>query len=425
MGSQHRVPRVALARARESIGFSQESLAEALGVHPTTVGNWETGRSAPLAHHRRPLAERLQVSVSELAALLDPADSPATNSLSLSNASGNDSLDGDQLVRDDAEQIRIRLESSLSESASPARMELVEQRVAHHVGEYTRIGPDHALKSLLPDLADIQTLAARRQPVLVHRQLATVTTMLTLLIADSYMKLQRITGARRWYGTALLAARDADDPVLVALVLAQQTMLAYYYEPAQNAVTLARRAQAFAADHICDAAALAVAAEARALGKLGDASGVQGALGRASRLTEALAGREGGQEDQYAAFRFGPGRLHLYTSGAWANLGDATRARAAQEAALRAYAGDERVVIDPALVRLDQALTEAHRGDVIGATTLALTVLTELPPTHRTGMVLTRAHDVVTAAEALPHPRGRVPDTVRELRSLTASAAHR
>ncbi|MFC6089696.1 helix-turn-helix domain-containing protein [Saccharothrix lopnurensis] len=420
------MPREALARAREAIGFSQESLAETLGVHPTTVGNWETGRSSPLAHHRRPLAEKLQISVSELAVLLDPPGSSGANTLFLSNApSDNDLLGRDQLVRDDAEQIRIRLESSLSESASPARMELVEQQVAHHLGEHTRIGPDRALESLLPDLADVQALAARRQPVFAYRRLSTATTMLTLLIADAYMKLQRVTGARRWYGTALLAARDADDSALIALVLAQQTMLAYYYEPAQSAVALARRAQAFAADHVCDAAALAVAAEARALGKLGDVRGVREALELAGRLTEKLAARRDGQEDQYAAFRFGPGRLHLYASGAWANLGDAARARVAQDAALRAYAGDERVVIDPALVRLDQAVTEAHRGDVVGATTLALAVLAELPPTHRTGVVLTRAHDVVTVTEALPHPGGRVPDTVRELRSLTTPVTHR
>ncbi|MEU4767725.1 hypothetical protein AB0H12_31190 [Actinosynnema sp. NPDC023794] len=274
-------------------------------------------------------------------------------------------------------------------------------------------------------MADMQALVARRHPVAVHRQLSTATTTLTLLIADAFMKLQHIASARRWYGTALLTARDADDPVLVALVLAQQTMLAYYYENARNAVALARRARALTSDLVCDAAALAAAAEARALGKLGETRGVREALDDARRLTEKLSDQLTGQDDPYAAFRFNPGRLYLYASGAWANLGDTSQAHTAQEAALRAYADDERLVVDPALIRLDQALTEARCGDMVGATTLALTVLTELPPAHRTGVVLTRDRDVVAATEALPRPRGQVPETVQELRTLTASAAHR
>ena len=61
-----------LAARRRALGFTQESLAERLGVHPTTVRRWESGGigSGPQPWVRRKLAEHLQVSAEELEELL-------------------------------------------------------------------------------------------------------------------------------------------------------------------------------------------------------------------------------------------------------------------------------------------------------------------------------------------------------------------
>ena len=61
-----------LAARRRALGFTQESLAERLGVHPTTVRRWENGGigSGPHPWVRRKLAEHLQVSAEELEELL-------------------------------------------------------------------------------------------------------------------------------------------------------------------------------------------------------------------------------------------------------------------------------------------------------------------------------------------------------------------
>ncbi|MGM1063109.1 helix-turn-helix domain-containing protein [Saccharothrix sp. Mg75] len=319
----------------------------------------------------------------------------------------------------DAERLRTRLDSLLSETASSARLEMVEQQVRDHLTQYTRTGPAEALALLIPDLAEVHALAARRHPIAVHRTLSTAVTMLTLLVADAHMKRGLIVDARRWYRTALLAARDGDDPLLAALVLAQQTMLAYYYETPERTISLARRARDLAADAVCDAAALAAAAEARALGKFGDTRGVHQALADARRLTDRLAELRT-SDDPHAAYHFNHGRLALYASGALSNLGDVTHAHEAQTQALHTYAADPRLVIDPALIRLDRAFVHATSGDPAGGADLAVTTLTDLTPAHRTAVVLTRARDIVAVAEALPRVHRNAVQAVEQLRELTA-----
>jgi transcriptional regulator with XRE-family HTH domain len=68
-----------LAARRKARGYTQESLAHALDVTTSTVAHWEQGTSTPLARHRRPLAEHLDVSLAELERLLDVNGAPETN----------------------------------------------------------------------------------------------------------------------------------------------------------------------------------------------------------------------------------------------------------------------------------------------------------------------------------------------------------
>ncbi|MBK3556758.1 helix-turn-helix domain-containing protein [Streptomyces sp. MBT56] len=61
-----------LAERRRALGYSQEKLAELLGVDRTTVGRWESGKVAPQPPQRRRLAVALEVSLEELDFLLKP-----------------------------------------------------------------------------------------------------------------------------------------------------------------------------------------------------------------------------------------------------------------------------------------------------------------------------------------------------------------
>ncbi|WIY05586.1 helix-turn-helix transcriptional regulator [Amycolatopsis mongoliensis] len=62
--------RFGFIRARKKACFTQESLAHALNVDPTTVGHWERGRTEPLPYKRPKLAKLLKVSLAELEDLL-------------------------------------------------------------------------------------------------------------------------------------------------------------------------------------------------------------------------------------------------------------------------------------------------------------------------------------------------------------------
>jgi len=62
--------RHALADRREIVGHTQETLAEFVGVQPTTVGRWERGETSPQPWSRPKLAEALAVSVEQLDTML-------------------------------------------------------------------------------------------------------------------------------------------------------------------------------------------------------------------------------------------------------------------------------------------------------------------------------------------------------------------
>ncbi|GAA1992700.1 helix-turn-helix transcriptional regulator [Amycolatopsis minnesotensis] len=64
------IRRDALVRARKMAGHSQESLAEALHVAPSSISNWERGRTEPVPYKRPKLAKLLGVTVDRLDELL-------------------------------------------------------------------------------------------------------------------------------------------------------------------------------------------------------------------------------------------------------------------------------------------------------------------------------------------------------------------
>lgn len=59
-----------LANRRVIVGYTQEGLAEALGVDRTTIGRWERGEQQPQPWQRPDLARKLRVTLEELDGLL-------------------------------------------------------------------------------------------------------------------------------------------------------------------------------------------------------------------------------------------------------------------------------------------------------------------------------------------------------------------
>jgi transcriptional regulator with XRE-family HTH domain len=63
--------RVRFVQRRKSQGFTQESLAQELGVERSTVVRWEAAETEPQPWQRPNLATKLNVTADELQALID------------------------------------------------------------------------------------------------------------------------------------------------------------------------------------------------------------------------------------------------------------------------------------------------------------------------------------------------------------------
>jgi tetratricopeptide (TPR) repeat protein len=433
----------AVAAAREALGralrdfrqaahLTQHQLAELLGYSRPRVAGAEKGESCTLlfwqgcdkvlnargelvarfqeiealrrqeeeeaaAAARAERAARAQQAGSHLTVL--PAavpvgqDDEVTRRLILSQSLAGDDVPGISLLAA-AEAVRRELEDTLARgTVSPARMDRIEETVANHLGIYTRTAPAVALAGLLVDFMDVRRLCAERQPAMIQARLSEMAALLATLAADSLMKLGRIADARAWYGTARMAADDSGNRELRARVRAQEAMLPYYYGDPAEAIRLARDAQDILQGTPRAAGALAAAAEARALARQGNQPEADAAVTRASDLVAQV-----GEPDNNEAFRFGERRLLFYESSTFSNLGDSARAGRVQERALALY-GDEPGLIDPALIRLDQAQLLVHDGDLANAYELTQETCDSIPPAHRTLIFAVRIRQI---ANALP-----------------------
>lgn len=65
------VKRRSFVQARKAAGYTQEGLAERLGVDRTTVARWECGENEPHPWQRPRIAEAFGVSLGEFSKLLD------------------------------------------------------------------------------------------------------------------------------------------------------------------------------------------------------------------------------------------------------------------------------------------------------------------------------------------------------------------
>ncbi|MGV9677658.1 hypothetical protein ACWDSJ_20480 [Nocardia sp. NPDC003482] len=411
---------------QEAMRKSVREFAAHLGIEMTTVANWRSGLSAvtprPLTQElldtllvqvSPEVRERFEQILAEGEQALGSRRLPTRRTVSAAagaTAAGNDAA---LLARlDDARTLVDRTLAACT--IAPSMVELMEERAAGRVLTYTSTPPSQVLATVLPDVLEVQSISTQRQPAAIQSRLSEVTAVLGLLIADALMKLGQIERANFWYGTARMAADDTGNLRLRARVRAQHAMLPYYYGSPEHAVMLARAAQAQLPETADDATALAAAAEARALARLGDADGAESAMRRARAHTAAL-----GEMSSDEAFRFGEKRLLLYLSGTLTNLGRVAEARRVQEQALRLYRDSPGVVVDPALIELDIAIGYALEGAVDEACEQAARVLTTLPGEHRTTIVVSRAAAVV---DAIPEAaRGR--RTVEELRHLVAAGA--
>ncbi|MFF2922118.1 helix-turn-helix transcriptional regulator [Streptomyces celluloflavus] len=88
-----------LAKRRKTLGYSQEKLAQLLGVDRTTVGRWESGRIDPQPPQRRGLAIALQVSLQELDVLLAEPRAAGQKPVGQQSSDPPNAGDTDEMIR--------------------------------------------------------------------------------------------------------------------------------------------------------------------------------------------------------------------------------------------------------------------------------------------------------------------------------------
>ncbi|MGW4200942.1 hypothetical protein [Streptomyces sp. NPDC004726] len=298
-------------------------------------------------------------------------------------------------------------------TVTPGQLDLLEERLLWLRHQYLVTAPMPMLGMLLPELDEVQVLAADRQPPTVQMRLSEMTAVLATLVADALMKLGKLRQSRAWYATARAAADDSTDAELRARVRAQAAMLPYYYGPLAAAAALAREARILSRHRSTATGAFAAAAEARALARQGDAAGAETAI-RTARTDFERCHDHGDSQD---AFAFPERRLLLYLSGAWTFLGRTRQARQAQRAALALYT--DHTGIDPALLHLETAICLARERHLSEACQLAAATYLRVPEEHRTLLLGARARDVI---DVIP-PSMRSARPARELGEVLALPA--
>ncbi|MFC5887255.1 XRE family transcriptional regulator [Kitasatospora sp. CM 4170] len=294
-------------------------------------------------------------------------------------------------------------------TVGPTQLELLDERVMSLRHEYVFTPPMAMLGRLLADLEEIRLHAVERQPAGVQVRLSEMTAVVATLIADALMKLGRLDDSERWYGTARMAADDCGNVQIRARVRVQAAMLPYYYGPMERAAELARQARLLNRGRPTATGAFAAAAEARALARLGRTAEAHMAIGQAQALFEQC--DQGDPEDAWA---FPERRLFLYLSGAHTFLGETGQARAAQHRALGLY--PDRTGIDPALLRLEEAICLIKERSLTEGCQLAGHTYLQVPEAHRTEILGSRARAVIDILPA----RVRSTRAVRELGEILA-----
>src|SRR6267143_1391266 len=165
------VKRRRLAARRRALGFTQESLAERLGVHPTTVRRWESGgiSNGPQPWVRRKLGEHLQVSAEELEELLGDRHGV----LPWRSADEEDEVNRRALLKllggaalaapfaGHLEHLRRGLDAALGGPTTIADVEEWERTAFRYAREVSYLPAAQVFPALMADLAEVQTRLVR------------------------------------------------------------------------------------------------------------------------------------------------------------------------------------------------------------------------------------------------------------------------
>lgn len=299
------------AQRRRAVGFSQEGLAERLGIDRSTVARWETGETEPLPWLRPKLARVLQVSIEQLDELLAQAGEPevlADERLSYAlEHPGSVDLLAVARLREQVQQLDMRYDKAPSTS--------LLADADQYLGRVSFLRAHAATHRVRRELYAVESEAA---------------TLMGQLVWDASQRRDHAP-ARAYFEQAIQAARQLHDSSAEGLALLRTSFIALYGEKDPHAgLALATQTADTVGhtSHVLTGLAVLHAAEAHAM--LGQRQDCERSLRDAERHFERI-----GMADA-AMDLFSPTQHGRLAGSCYLFLNDARRAQPILESTARA-----------------------------------------------------------------------------------------
>lgn len=384
------------AAKRAAKGYTQETLAQSLGVELSTVGRWERGSLTPQPRRRAEIAAVLDVTLEELEGLLTGSGAehavPSHGPLAVRATSSPSSEQSPQHDTAEAYRCNQQLRAGAIGPETFAEVDLMVRRCGtSYVG-----GP---LPNLLADIRTAYTtvfglLKANHFPTQL-RHLYLYASRISGLRAHVCLDQGSYQEADAHASTAWLCAEQADDNHVRAWVRSVQSLISYWDGKLDTAVDLARDGSRYGSP--CTVAARLPSLEARASAARGDKHNALDALNRSATARDVI----GDTSEECGMFTFPEAKQQAYTSTTLLTLGTTSHAAraiayASQSLALyEAVPPAEQSAGDMLAARLDLASANFTLNQLDG-TEHYLTPLLATAPTCRTASVIKRANALAT-----------------------------
>jgi transcriptional regulator with XRE-family HTH domain len=431
-----------LAEQRKAAGFSQEQLAEQLGVERSTVARWEAGETEPQPWLRPMIAQALGVTRDDLVELLTVAAAaptgddrseyalrhpasvdPGTVAVRRSDRSRTSEAGVGTLDLHSAElpahlvSVDARTAARFARQVSAnAVNELTLEQIDADVRRIARQYVSHPLDGLFLGIRELRTdvfglIECNRYPEQI-RHLHLAASRLCGLQAHVCLDLGHYAEADTHARTAWLCADLAGHQQMRGWVRGLQSLIAYWDGRLGDAVDLA----ADGARCVCDGsiAARLPALQARAAAALGHTSSALAAL----EAAEQARSRVCGEEDAGGVFFFPEAKQSAYAGTTLVTLDAPDLAKRAVRESGRAIelyeaaAPLDRSSGDMLAAHLDLAV--AHlTGDDLDGTHAELAVVLSAPVARRTASIRKRA---TRLAARLTAPRYQSATLARQMR---------
>lgn len=308
-------------------------------------------------------------------------------------------LDGQFLGAVD--NLRRKMDDTLvGATVSPTMLDQWEETTYGYGQQYQATPSLRMLCDVLLDFSEVRRMCDKRQPVELQERLCRIAAQLSGLSGLIMINLGDHRLARSFFRTARTAADETGDRQLRAWVTVRESLVPMYYGDPREALHLARKAQDLAGRTPGVAGAMAPAVEARALGMLamrgrGDAApSARRALVRGRSVFEQLSK----SDTSDLVYGFTERQMAFYEGDTFTSLGDHKHGDEVLSHALTLYSPTDRV--DLTLVRLDRAMCRLHAGHPEAALTAGQEAILDLPPDHRSDILVHRARQIGAAVSA-------------------------